>query len=65
MVAAFLSSSEGYAPASGEIVGILKQMKDDMSGDLVAITKQELASNTRSVQCRLSQQVCPTKPHLS
>lgn len=31
----FLSSTEGsgYAPASGEIVGILKQMRDTMAGD--------------------------------
>eukprot|EP00403_Amphidinium_massartii_P009949 CAMPEP_0178408086 /NCGR_PEP_ID=MMETSP0689_2-20121128/19759_1 /TAXON_ID=160604 /ORGANISM="Amphidinium massartii, Strain CS-259" /LENGTH=707 /DNA_ID=CAMNT_0020029173 /DNA_START=76 /DNA_END=2196 /DNA_ORIENTATION=+ len=40
-VTSFLSAGEGYAPASGEITGILKQMKDDMMGDLADITKQE------------------------
>ena len=36
---AFLSgsSSEGYAPQSGEIVGILKQMSDEMSKDYTDI----------------------------
>merc|ERR1719235_1929948 len=30
---AFLSQGEGYAPASGEIVGILKTMHDEMTAD--------------------------------
>merc|ERR1719399_2020275 len=30
----FLSGSEGYAPASGEIVGILKTMSDEMTADI-------------------------------
>merc|ERR1719440_2151864 len=30
---AFLQGSEGYAPASGEIVGILKTMHDEMTAD--------------------------------
>merc|ERR1719324_396156 len=36
MLASFLSSgsSEGYAPQSGEIVGILKQMQDEMEKSL-------------------------------
>merc|ERR1719281_979666 len=36
MLAAFLSqgSSAGYVPQSGEIIGILKQMKDEMEKDL-------------------------------
>merc|ERR1719326_1931787 len=36
MLASFLDSSEdsSYAPRSGEIVGILKQMKDEMEADL-------------------------------
>lgn len=40
---AFLSSSEEgrYAPQSGEITGILKQMGDEMSADLADDTKQE------------------------
>jgi chromosome segregation ATPase len=29
----FLSTSQGYAPASGEIVGILKQLLEDMEGE--------------------------------
>merc|ERR1719453_1789182 len=29
----FLEGGEGYAPASGEIVGILKTMHDEMSAD--------------------------------
>jgi len=33
-VLAFLSGGSEYAPASGEIVGILKQMHDEMSKDL-------------------------------
>jgi len=39
----FLSGrqSEGYAPASGEIVGILKEMNDDMARDLSEETAQE------------------------
>jgi septal ring factor EnvC (AmiA/AmiB activator) len=35
------SSDAGYAPASGQIVGILKQMKETMEADLVELTKQE------------------------
>jgi len=39
----FLSgtTTEGYAPASGEIVGILKQMGDEMSAGLAEATAQE------------------------
>jgi len=33
-ITAFLSAKEGYAPASGEINGILKQMSDTMQKDL-------------------------------
>merc|ERR1719456_1098139 len=47
-VMAFLSQAAGqkvdYAPASGEIVGILKQMKDDMNKDLGGIVEQEEAA---------------------
>jgi len=35
------SSSDGYAPASGQIVGVLKQMLDTMSKDLAELTSQE------------------------
>jgi len=40
-ITSFLSADASYAPASGEITGILKQMKDDMMGDLADISKQE------------------------
>jgi len=38
---AFLSQAEGYAPQSGQITGILKQMKDTWSADLAKATKEE------------------------
>merc|ERR1719223_1684583 len=41
---AFLSSSSDYAPASGEIVGILKTMGDEMSADLKDATDEEKAA---------------------
>jgi len=43
---AFLSSSQGhgYAPASGEITGILKQMGDSMAKHLAETTSDELSS---------------------
>merc|ERR1719498_1938214 len=34
----FLSNSDGYAPASGQITGILKQMSDTMNKDLAEAT---------------------------
>merc|ERR1719301_146359 len=37
----FLSTSADYAPASGEIVGILKQLLEDMEKELADITKTE------------------------
>merc|ERR1719265_853328 len=44
-VTAFLATDQegraGYAPASGEIVGILKQMKDEMTADLTELTDGE------------------------
>merc|ERR1719298_191531 len=40
----FLSTSAGYAPASGEIVGILKQLLEDMEKELGDITKTEDAA---------------------
>jgi hypothetical protein len=43
-ITAFLSNKEGYAPSSGEIVGILKQMKETMEKTLAEITKVEEAS---------------------
>eukprot|EP00445_Apocalathium_hangoei_P015217 CAMPEP_0203869096 /NCGR_PEP_ID=MMETSP0359-20131031/17506_1 /ASSEMBLY_ACC=CAM_ASM_000338 /TAXON_ID=268821 /ORGANISM="Scrippsiella Hangoei, Strain SHTV-5" /LENGTH=729 /DNA_ID=CAMNT_0050787649 /DNA_START=77 /DNA_END=2266 /DNA_ORIENTATION=+ len=45
---AFLSGAqgEGYAPASGEITGILKTMGDEMSKDLADSTDSETAATT-------------------
>ena len=34
-------ASQGYAPQSGEIIGILKQLMDEMSEDLAAASKEE------------------------
>jgi chromosome segregation ATPase len=41
MLASFLSSKTGYAPASGEIVGILKTMNDEMVQNLADVTAAE------------------------
>merc|ERR1719218_237051 len=41
---AFLSNSAQYAPASGQIVGILKQMTDTMNKDLAEATAAEQAA---------------------
>merc|ERR1712182_171131 len=43
LLASFLmgGSKQGYAPASGEIVGILKQMKDTMEKDLAEVLAAE------------------------
>merc|ERR1719265_264184 len=45
-VMAFLSQGQGfgYAPASGQIVGILKQMEETMSADLASLTEKENAA---------------------
>jgi len=45
---AFLSAGQGfgYTPASGSIVGILKQMKETMEGDLAGVTKAEQSAIT-------------------
>merc|ERR1719161_2958904 len=43
-VLAFLQGnpfSQGYAPSSGQITGILKELSDDMGRDLAAATKAE------------------------
>merc|ERR1712048_1040905 len=44
VLSSFLSESAGYAPASGQIVGILKQMKDTMSTELADATSAEEAA---------------------
>merc|ERR1719326_931671 len=48
MITAFLTQGQGnavgYAPASGQIVGILKQMTDTMEADLASATAEEEAA---------------------
>jgi septal ring factor EnvC (AmiA/AmiB activator) len=44
MLASFLSGKSGYAPASGEITGILKTMQDEMTQDLADSTAAEEAA---------------------
>merc|ERR1711972_415352 len=41
---AFLSSGQKYAPQSGQVTGILKQMQDTMSKDLAEATADEAAA---------------------
>merc|ERR1719201_3062840 len=41
MLSSFLSEGDNYAPKSGEIVGILKTMKDEMEKDFAAATSEE------------------------
>merc|ERR1719460_2507035 len=43
-ITAFLSNSENYAPASGQITGILKQMSDTMNKELAEATSAENAA---------------------
>jgi len=43
-VTAFLTQSTSYAPQSGEIIGILKEMGDTMKGSLVDETSNEQAA---------------------
>jgi len=40
-LASFLSQGEGYVPQSGQIIGILKQMKDTMEQELAEIEEAE------------------------
>jgi len=40
----FLSGAQGYAPKSGQIIGILKQMGDTMAADLASATATEEAA---------------------
>merc|ERR1719375_3089482 len=44
MLTSFLTGAEGYAPASGSIVGILKQMSDTMEANLEKATSEENAA---------------------
>ena len=41
MLTRFMESKTGYASASGEIVGILKSMNDEMTADLKDATDSE------------------------
>merc|ERR1719281_961646 len=41
ILASFLEEGEGYAPKSGEIVGILKTMKDEMEKDYADASAEE------------------------
>jgi len=43
-ILAFLSGSSSYAPQSGQILGILKQMADTMNANLAAATSEEEAA---------------------
>jgi len=43
-ITAFLANKDGYAPASGEITGILKQMLDTMNNDLKEASDAEATS---------------------
>merc|ERR1719281_857584 len=55
MLAAFLSqgSSAGYVPQSGEIIGILKQMKDEMEKDLADAKAKEIEAATKAIEEKL------------
>merc|ERR1719487_720639 len=44
MISSFLTQGSGYVPQSGEITGILKQMKDTMEKDLAEMTTAEESS---------------------
>merc|ERR1719330_1662260 len=44
MLTAFLSQGNGYAPQSGEILGMLKQMLETMEKELAEITAEEEAA---------------------
>jgi predicted metal-binding transcription factor (methanogenesis marker protein 9) len=41
VISAFLSQGQGYVPQAGQIIGILKQMKDTMEAGLADITAAE------------------------
>merc|ERR1719181_2018590 len=52
LLASFLSEGENYAPKSGEIVGILKQLEDEMQKDFDDATKEEIAALTKAVESK-------------
>merc|ERR1719171_3008144 len=45
-IVAFLTTDDEYAPSSGEIVGILKTMGDEMTADIAEMKKTEAAAVT-------------------
>jgi len=45
LLASFLSEGTGYVPQSGQIVGILKTLKDEMDKDLADATSEESSAN--------------------
>merc|ERR1719502_1910975 len=47
MLASFLSEGEGYVPQSGQIVGILKTMQDEMTKDFEEATEAENTAITQ------------------
>ena len=67
-----IGDRQGYAPKSGEIIGILKQLKDEMSEDLAAAqkaeeerkanhvgliaAKEEIATLTSTIETKLTRQ---------
>merc|ERR1719217_2007357 len=53
------ANGERYVPQSGEIVGILKQMSDEMTKDLKEITEQENAAkaNSEEMQAALVKEI--------
>merc|ERR1719316_414712 len=53
---AFLEQKQGYAPASGEIVGILKQMKEDMEKDLAEMISTEESAKSAYDQLMAAKQ---------
>jgi len=46
MLASFLSEGQGYAPQSGQIIGILKQMKDTLEKELAETVAEEEKAKT-------------------
>merc|ERR1719364_112702 len=48
LLASFLSEGDNYAPKSGEIVGILKTMKDEMEKDFADASSEESSAKASS-----------------
>merc|ERR1719265_185575 len=54
MVVAFLDQTGDYVPQSGQIVGILKQMKDEMEAELKEATESEASSTAAFEELKAS-----------